>query len=358
MTIALCSFSSLTDEQLLARVMTLAHEERRATAALIAALAVLDGRRLYLDQGHSSLFAYCTQALHLSEDAAYNRIRAARVAAKWPVVLDMIADGSVSVTAVRLLSDALTDTNHLELLGAARHKSKRDVEELIAAVRPQPAMPPSIRKVPTFSPSPGDAPTMSAPLMDATPANARDRGDEPSPRPASVAKPASVAPLAADLYKIQFTVPKTTHDMLRRVQDLMRHTNPNGDPAVIFVRALTLLLEHLEKTKLAKTPRARNQSRATRPGSRHVPSAVKREVWTRDGGRCAFVGTSGRCSETGFLEYHHVVPFADGGEAITTNIQLRCRAHNACEADEWFRPLAAATRRGSHALPAQRNGER
>ena len=137
MTIAPCSFSSLTDEQLLARVQTLAREERHATAALIAALGELDERRLYLGQGYSSLFAYCTQALHLSEDAAYNRIRAARVAEKWPVVLDMIADGSVSVTAVRLLSDALTDTNHLELLGAARHKSKREVEELIAAVRPQ-----------------------------------------------------------------------------------------------------------------------------------------------------------------------------------------------------------------------------
>ena len=93
---------------------------------------------------------------------------------------------------------------------------------------------------------------------------------------------------------------------------------------------------HLEKAKLAKTTRARKQSRATRHGSRHVPSAVKREVWTRDGGQCAFVGTAGRCRESGFLEYHHVVPFADGGDAVTTTIQLRCRAHNAYEAEEWF----------------------
>ena len=196
-------------------------------------------------------------------------------------------------------------------------------------------------------------------MLAPTPAHARDdRGDERSPRPTPVAKPASVAPLAADLYKIQFTVPKTTHDKLRRVQDLMRHTNSNGDPAVIFDRALTLLLEHLEKAKLAKTPRARNQSRATRAGSRHVPSAVKREVWTRDGGRCAFVGTAGRCRETGLLEYHHVVPFAEGGEAVATNIELRCRAHNAYEAEEWFGPLAAVTRQHSDAPPAQRNGER
>jgi hypothetical protein len=63
---------------------------------------------------------------------------------------------------------------------------------------------------------------------------------------------------------------------------------------------------------------------------------VKRAVWQRDGGRCAFVGALGRCSETGFLEYHHVVPFAAGGEATTRNISLRCRAHNAHEAKMYF----------------------
>ncbi len=61
--------------------------EREATAALIAALGELDARRLYLAEGCSSLFTYCTQVLHLSEHAAYGRIEAARAARKWPVVL-------------------------------------------------------------------------------------------------------------------------------------------------------------------------------------------------------------------------------------------------------------------------------
>ena len=65
---------------------------------------------------------------------------------------------------------------------------------------------------------------------------------------------------------------------------------------------------------------------------------VKRAVWQRDGGRCAFSGTRGRCVETGFLEFHHVVPFADGGETTSSNIELRCRAHNAYEAEQWFGP--------------------
>ena len=42
--------------------------------------------------------------------------------------------------------------------------------------------------------------------------------------------------------------------------------------------------------------------------SRHIPASVKRDVWRRDEGRCAYVGREGRCTERGFLEYHHVRP--------------------------------------------------
>ena len=66
------------------------------------------------------------------------------------------------------------------------------------------------------------------------------------------------------------------------------------------------------------------------------PSAVRRTVWTRDRGRCAFIGTHGRCAEAAFLEYHHRQPFAAGGKATVENIELRCRAHNAYEAKLFF----------------------
>ena len=134
---------------------------------------------------------------------------------------------------------------------------------------------------------------------------------------------------------MQFTVGRQTHDKLRRAQDLLRHSVPNGDPAEIFDRALTLLVEQLERRKAAATKRPRPLSvRATE--SRHIPASVKRAVWARDGRRCAFEGKEGRCSERGFLEFHHVVPYADGGTASEENIQLRCRAHNQYEADQWF----------------------
>jgi hypothetical protein len=117
------SFSLLADEQLLERVQPLAGDERRATVALIAALAELDGRRLYLREGFSSLFSCCTQVLHLSEHAAYGRIEAARAARKFPSLLERLADGDITLTSLCLLAPHLTAE---ELSGGACRCAPQD----------------------------------------------------------------------------------------------------------------------------------------------------------------------------------------------------------------------------------------
>jgi 5-methylcytosine-specific restriction endonuclease McrA len=137
-------------------------------------------------------------------------------------------------------------------------------------------------------------------------------------------------------------VGQETHDTLRRLQDLLRREVPDGDAAVIVARALKLLLETTEKAKFAQTPRpSRRPARPIRPGaddeirtppppSSYVPAAVQREVWTRDGGQCAFVSprTGRRCTERSFLEFHHLRPRSWRGEATASNLSLRCRRHH------------------------------
>jgi 5-methylcytosine-specific restriction endonuclease McrA len=180
-------------------------------------------------------------------------------------------------------------------------------------------------------------------LLKAVPISPANQSLPPSSTAASLAPaitkpkaaPALVKPLAAERYKVQFTVTQETFEKLRRIQDLMRHSCPNGDIGIVFERALTMLLQHLEATKLAHVSRPQ-RPRETTPGSRHIPSAVRRAVWMRDNGRCAFIGARGRCPERGFLEFHHVMPFADGGRPVADNIQLRCRAHNQYESYQRF----------------------
>ncbi len=341
----LSAVAQLSNQELLARVTHLAQRERAATAALIAHLAELDARRLYLAEGCSSLFTYCTQLLHLSEHAAYGRIEAARAARKFPIILEKLAEGSVTLTAVGLLAPHLTPENHRELLDLARHKSKRQVEELVARLRPQPSVPASIRRLPTASlpPAQPPAPAEAAALPGAAspppqsgdahaPAAPPLSPSAPPPRP----RPGVVAPLAPERYRVQFTASAETYEKLRLAQALLRHQIPDGELGKIVDRALTALLQELAKRKCAATARPRT-GRGTAPGSRHIPAEVKRVVWLRDGGRCAFVARNGRrCTEQSFLEFHHVVPYAAGGEPTADNIQLRCRAHNGYEAERYF----------------------
>ena len=341
---SLTQIAALADRELLETTKRLAAIERASTVDVIAALAEVHGRELYLGEGYSSMFDYCTRALHFSEHAAYGRIEAAKLARRFPTILELLRDGSITLTTIGLLAPHLTEANHVELLSLAAHKSKRKVEELVARLSPRPDLPTSVRKLAaTGRPCAEGAATscvISPAVGSAAPAS------EPSAstsQPLGIAqelmstppKPATVTPLAPERYSVRVTISREAHEHLRRAQELLRHSIPNSDPALVVERALAVLVADLERRKLAVVGRPA-AARRTVSHTRHVPAAVKREVWARDGGRCAFEGTDGRCQERGLLELHHVIPFADGGETTTANLQLRCRAHNAYEAERWF----------------------
>lgn len=385
------TLAALTDADLLARAQVLARDERRATAILVAHLAEIENRKLYLGQACTSMFVYCVRVLHLSEHAAYNRIEAARAARRFPAVLASLEQGLVHLTAVRLLSPVLTDDNHRDVLAQATHKSKREVEELLARLRPQPDVGTQVRKLPASkaasprleaaigSQQPSDAATERTIPPDAPPLLATAPADTACARPAACppAKPATVVPLAPARYKMQLTISAATRDKLRRAQDLLRHRIPDGDVAIVVDLALDLLVRDLEKKKFAAAdrprpargtaaaetpapgttagetpaagtpaaafpapgapaPRAREQAPLA-PHSRHIPADVKRAVWARDLGCCAFVAEDGtRCGERGGLEFDHIRPHADGGEATVNNVRLLCRQHNQYESQQFF----------------------
>jgi hypothetical protein len=117
---------------------------------------------------------------------------------------------------------------------------------------------------------------------------------------------------------------------------MLRHALPAGDDAAILDRALSALLSELAREKFGATERSR-PARLTSPTSRHIPAVVKRAVWIRDLGCCAFKGQDGRrCGERAFVQFHHVRPFATGSEPSVSNIELRCGPHNRYEAKVFF----------------------
>ena len=127
----------LSDGELIAEVKSASANERASTARLISLLAEFDERRLFLGEGCSSLFTYCTRVLRLSKHAAYGRIAAARASRRWRAILPMLATGDINLTTVVLLGPHLTQENQDAMLEASRGKSKSEIEQPIAARPPR-----------------------------------------------------------------------------------------------------------------------------------------------------------------------------------------------------------------------------
>ena len=323
------SIAHLSDRELLLETARAASTARSAVVDLMILLGEVDARRLYLPEGFSSLFTYCVQVLRFSEHEAYHRIEAARAARMFPVILERLREGALTVTSVTILRPHLTTDNADALVTAALHKGKREVEHQMASLAPKPDAKSVVRRLPDAKPVAPALPT--APVSpDVAPPIAR----HVAPTSAPASDRSISMPLSADRYLLRVTLTADAHAQLRRAQDLMRHSDPSGDPAAIVEKALDLLVADLERRRLAQVTKPRpatSHNRSAKPVSRHVPAAVRREVWARDGGRCAFVGNQGRCRETGRLEFHHLHAFALGGEATLGNLELRCRAHNQYE---------------------------
>jgi hypothetical protein len=288
----------LSEQDLLSRIGALAGRERETTVELVAHLAVLELRpNLYRAQGYGSLFRYCTDALRLSEDAACNRTKVTRACREFPIVLSLMATGTVSLTTVKMLAPHLTVANHEEVLARAANRSREDIQALVAELAPKPDVAASVRKLPTGKEEERPVPmTLALPSVASVgpagpgPAELRINGEGPDGGPAvggeapsqcgpvlTVGRddtrtpfPRSQRPVvrasAPGRYRVQFTIDRETYDDLRAVQALLRREIPSGDPGVIFGRAIHSLRRQVEKAKCGVATSRRRRAEAPRPG--------------------------------------------------------------------------------------------
>ena len=334
------SLSHLSDQTLLHGLASLVARDRSTTADLLAHIAEVDARKLYAPAGYPSMYAYCVEVLHLSEEAAYKRIHAARASRLYPAIFQAVADGRLHLSAIVLLAPHLGPGNADALLEAATHKTKSQIQQLIADRFPRADVPAFVRPIAQpalVSPSSEHAPgrVESSPPRAGTPVS-----QEPTPTISNAPDPvqrsesrARVEPLAPQRYAVQFTMDQDLHELLQKACDLLGPEVKREDIAHVFKRAMQLLVSHLEKKKSGVTDRPRRRS--SLGNGRYIPAEIRRAVWKRDGGRCTFVGDSGRrCQERHALEFDHVHEFARGGLSTVANLRLRCRTHNQYVAEQ------------------------
>jgi hypothetical protein len=149
------SLRHLSDHLLSRDLATCVGKERASTADVLAHIAEFDARQLYRGAAYPSMTAYCLGELHLSEGATAKRLQAAHVAARFPVVFEMVADGRLHLSAVNLLAPYLGEENVKDLLSAAIHKSKAEIEQMLRERYPKSDVFTLVTPIPAGGPAPG-----------------------------------------------------------------------------------------------------------------------------------------------------------------------------------------------------------
>jgi hypothetical protein len=306
------AMESISARDLDRRLADLVRSERHLVVQFVVELAGFAKRELYRELGYTSLFYYCVRQLGLSKSSAFRRSEVARLIARFPVIADRLAEGRLSIRALVELREVLTEENHVEVLARAEGKSQEEAQLLAVEYRPKPVTRDLVRALPM---PPASLVVVSAGTT--------------TPPPPEVVKP-----LTPDLRRLNVTVSADFIAELEQVRAALSHKFPDGDFEQVVREAFKLVLERDRKRK-ALTDRPRAQSETPGENDHYVPAAVKRAVWERDQGRCAWpMGDGEICGSTRRLEFDHDLEVALGGKPTIENIRLLCKSHNLMKAEQ------------------------
>jgi 5-methylcytosine-specific restriction endonuclease McrA len=293
---------------------------------VLAQIAEVEVRGLHV-RWASSLRDYCVRILHFSEDAAYKRIQAARAGRDFPVLFEAVASGRLHLGGACLLAPHLNAHNADDLIEEASWKSKAEIERLLARRFPKSEEIPLVERL--VAPGPL-APSQASPDSETLASTGAEHPLAPGQVVSRNGDHSRSEPVAHERYALHLTMGRATYEQLQTLKALLAHQVPSGDLAEILDRAMAIAIRELEKRKFGAGVRRRRGEAvsAAKPRSRHIPSAVREQVWKRDGGQCTFVCEDGRRCAEQRVEFDHVLEFARGGESTVANLRLRCHAHN------------------------------
>jgi hypothetical protein len=336
------TLTDLSDDALVGRLVQIRKQERSLLVEFLRHLAELDLRKTVLALGFPSLFSFCVEFLGLTKAAAFRRTTAARLLGRFPLVAAYLGDGRLNLTTLVELRDVLDEAHLVEILNRAAGRTEEQVKELVAALRPRVALPDLLRKLPTArnhsSGSGPEQPTAATPppapqsQHTAVPSSPTPPPPAPPQRPTDSAR---LEPIAPERHVLRVTVGAAFVADLESVREALSHKVPGGGLEDVLHECMRMTLRSIERRRHGAGKKTTANPPA--PGSRYVPVAISDEVWRRDDGRCAFVGSGGRhCNSRHQLQLHHIDPFGKGGPPTAANLTLRCRAHNLYAAQQDF----------------------
>jgi 5-methylcytosine-specific restriction endonuclease McrA len=257
--------------------------------------------------------------LRLSESSACRRISAARLLARFPKIAGYLLASRLTLMSLVALKDVLDDANVEELLERSAGRSEPEVRQLVLRLRladaaASPTVPELGLATPAAATVAADPVATSTVVVSSEPAAARE-----------------------ELQPVTLWFGREFVDELEAVRTLLGHAVPSGKREDVLLHVLRAQRKVLERRRYGSPKPAKKTAASPSTASDYIPTAVRREVYERDGGTCAYVGEEGRrCGSTLRLEYQHIVPLALGGASMLDNISLFCRSHNLLQAEKDF----------------------
>jgi hypothetical protein len=284
--------SLLSQSELLQKTSVLVQEERRITLELIEHLREIQTRRIHETLGYSSLHAFCTQHLGLSDGAAQRRISALFLSRDLPEVTQKIQDGSLTLSSVSALQTFFKNQRRLGVQTTSEEKrqvvarveglSRKETEKTLHQIEPE-AIP-------------------------------QERG--------------------------KIALNDRTLAKLQKLKAYWSHKLPESSFEEVLERLLDDALAVEDKRRFGGTSRTDRNDQKPIPtihsaaestdGARPaIPAPMRRQVWRQAQGRCQYNAPTGkRCDSRRYLEIDHIIPWARARRHELSNLRLLCRAHN------------------------------
>ncbi len=334
---------TVSDSDLLSHAKYLVREEARATQEVLRHLREIERRGIHLRSGFASLHEFAVTELGYSDGAAARRVSAMRLIQAVPEAETMLTRGSLTLETMSTLQRHFVKTKadqtlRREIVTGAQFQSKRALEKSLGISQPQ-AIYLETETLELLGKLKAELGTTSLDQIIrslATQALSRFEKKEKVKTEVNAKKAAKANRESASLTKIQAQA-----ETKNQVQEVTKTQKSAAPPAKQDATASSI------KAHLATSPPELKPSTTSRPSTHHfaqdvnrptftrfIPRAIKRHVIRRDGARCTYRDRASlrRCSETRFLQFDHIHPFALGGETRATNLRLLCANHNRARA--------------------------
>jgi hypothetical protein len=294
--------------------MSVASDLKTKYLELFEILLEVERRQIYLSFDVISLYTYCVELLQLSPSTASDFVTVVRKSLEVEELATAIRSKKTTIYKARKICPVLTDKNTKGWIDLACECPTRIVEKAVAQAKPREAIQESMKYV------------------------------------------------SYDTLEFKLAVSEEWEALLKRTKDLMSQKHQRAvsseealqtlmqsycekeDPVRKAERAMTQAMKRAVKRAATRSlnqmatsemtgevdqslPASLESSAPSR--SRYRISLIEHEVNLRDEGRCTHIEKTGeRCEERRWLEKHHLIPFAEGGEHSAENLVTLCSAHH------------------------------